>query len=123
MTAQISDKLEWNDTEWSISTIENKWPFTPKKAFGLEPERGFGWLVPGAPADLIVLDYDGATPLNAGALAWHLAFGLGSRHVRDVVVAGEVVLRARVPQKVDASAVRERSHAAAERLWARMAEL
>ncbi len=93
------------------------------EAFGLPPERGFGRLDPGCPADLVVLDYDAPTPINAQNLPWHLAFGMSARHVRDVIVAGEVVVRDRQPTRLDAMALRVRAREGAERLWARMAEL
>ena len=54
-----------------------------------------GTLEPGAPADLVVLDYDAPTPLDAASFAGHWIFGLSSRHVRDVMVAGEWVVRDR----------------------------
>ena len=42
----------------------------------------------GAPADLVVLDYAAPAPLHAGSFPGHWVFGLSSRHVRDVMVAG-----------------------------------
>jgi len=92
-------------------------------AFGLPAGSGFGWLGPGAPADLVVLDYDSPTPVTADNLAWHLAFGMSARHVRDVVVGGEVVVRNRNLIMADADELARESAAGAERLWARMAEL
>ncbi len=89
----------------------------------IREDAGFGWLHAGAPADLVVLDYDSPTPVHAGNLPWHLAFGISARHVRDVIVAGEVVVRNREPTKVAWTELRERAAAGAERLWARMAEL
>jgi putative selenium metabolism protein SsnA len=59
-------------------------------AFG---EPLLGRIEPGAPADLVVLDYDPPTPITEENLAGHWAFGLSSRHVRDVVVAGRGVVR------------------------------
>ena len=73
------------------------------------------------PGDWIVLDYDPPTPLSAGNLAGHVLFGLGTRHVRDVVVNGEVVVRNRVPLRVDAARIRARAREEAARLWRRMA--
>ncbi|MGD8903853.1 MAG: putative aminohydrolase SsnA, partial [Anaerolineae bacterium] len=35
----------------------------------------FGLLAKGAPADLILVDYDPPTPLDAGNLPWHMIFG------------------------------------------------
>jgi cytosine/adenosine deaminase-related metal-dependent hydrolase len=93
------------------------------EAFGLPAERGFGRLDPGCPADFVVLDYDAVTPVTAGSLPWHLAFGISARHVRHVVVAGEVVVRDGRLVREDVAELRRAGHAGAERLWARMAEL
>jgi cytosine/adenosine deaminase-related metal-dependent hydrolase len=72
-------------------------------------------------ADWIVLDYDPPTPLTAASLAGHVLFGLGARHVRDVVVNGEVVVRDRKSLRVDAERIRARAREEAVRLWGRMA--
>lgn len=93
------------------------------QVFGLSASQGFGRLSPGCPADFVVLDYDAPTPVHEGNLPWHLAFGMSARHVRHVVVAGEVVVRDGAPTKLDAAELRRRSHDGAERLWARMAAL
>lgn len=50
--------------------------------YSIDPELGLGVLAPGHPADLIVAD----VPSHV-----HLAYAFGNSHVRDVVVAGEVV--------------------------------
>jgi cytosine/adenosine deaminase-related metal-dependent hydrolase len=71
--------------------------------------------------DWIVLDYDPPTPLTAANLAEHVLFGMGTRHVRDVVVNGEVVVRDRQPVRVDAARIRARAREEAARLWRRMA--
>jgi cytosine/adenosine deaminase-related metal-dependent hydrolase len=73
------------------------------------------------PADWIVLDYDSPTPLSAANLAGHVLFGLGARHVRDVVVNGEVIVRDRRPVRVNAARIRARAREEAARLWKRMA--
>jgi cytosine/adenosine deaminase-related metal-dependent hydrolase len=73
------------------------------------------------PGDWVVLDYDPPTPLSAGNIPGHVLFGLGARHVRDVVVNGEVVVRNRVPLRVDAARIRARAREEAARLWSRMA--
>jgi putative selenium metabolism protein SsnA len=108
------------ETVWSW--LAGGWRMVTE-VFGLPPDRGFGSLEPGCPADVVVLDYDSPTPVHAGNLPWHLAFGLSARHVRDVIVGGRVVVRDRQPQLVEASELASHAHDSAERLWARMAEL
>jgi len=79
-----------------------------------------GLLEPGAAADVTVLDYPLTTPITEGSLPWHWMFGMSSRHVRDVVVAGRVVMSDRKLTAVDEEAVAAESFAAAKRLWSRM---
>lgn len=79
-----------------------------------------GTLRPGAPADLVVLDYPTPTPLTADNLAGHWVFGLSAAQVRDVLVAGELVVADRRSTRVDELEVAASGSREAERLWARM---
>jgi hypothetical protein len=47
-------------------------------------------------------------------------FGLSSRHIRDVFVAGEGVVRDRRLARIDRDELRMRSREVAEDLWGRM---
>lgn len=76
----------------------------------------------GALADLLVLDYLPATPLTGENLAWHVVFGLGSRHVEAVMVDGVWRMWARRPLSVNPSVVSEQAREAASAVWARMGE-
>lgn len=84
------------------------------RAFG---EPLLGRIEPGAPADLVVLDYDPSTPLGADNLAGHWVFGISARNVRDVVVAGRVVVRDRRLLQADTGTARATAQAHAGRLW------
>lgn len=86
-------------------------------------EATLGHLTPGAPADVVVLAYDPHTPLTPESLGAHLLFGLSSRHVRDVFVAGRPVVRNRRLVGLDEGALAARGRAAAEALFAKMASL
>jgi putative selenium metabolism protein SsnA len=79
-----------------------------------------GTLRPGAPADLVVLDYPSPTPVTADNLVGHWVFGLSPGHVRDVFVAGEPVVEDRRSVRVDELEVAAAGALEAERLWARM---
>jgi len=83
-------------------------------------EPSFGRVVAGAPADLVVLDYPAPTPLTAGTLAGHWTFGLSARAVRDVIVAGRVVVRERRLTAVDQDAIAADARPVAARLWERL---
>lgn len=80
----------------------------------------FGKLDAGAPADLVILDYDPPGELHGDNLAGHLLFGIDRSHVRSVMVAGRWALHDRRLAGVDASAVFARARAAARDLWSRM---
>lgn len=77
-------------------------------------------IVPGARADLVVLDYQGMTPLTASNVIEHLARGWTSAHVRDTMVGGSFVVRDRKLSNIDERELVQRARAAASRLWERM---
>lgn len=82
-----------------------------------------GTLAAGAPADLVVLDYTAPAPLSAASFAGHWVFGLSSRHVRDVMVAGEWVVRDRRLTRGDHRELALQARREAERLWRRLDEV
>jgi putative selenium metabolism protein SsnA len=86
-------------------------------------EPGLGRIEPGAPADLVVLEYDAPTPLTEENLAGHWIFGLTARHVRDVVVNGELVVADRRLTRIDQEKIAAHAVTVAERLWRRMEEI
>ena len=56
-------------------------------------------------------------------VAGHWIFGLGARHVRDVMVAGEWSVLDRRLARVDAAELTARCREAARRLWERLDEV
>lgn len=86
-------------------------------------EPGLGTIVPGAPADLTVLDYPASAPLTAGNLPGHWVFGNSPGYVRDVVVAGELVIADRRSTRVDEAKIAEQAAREARRLWARLEDV
>jgi putative selenium metabolism protein SsnA len=104
------------------------WPLAPLAEGARVAARSFGepllgTLEPGAPADLVVLDYDAPTPLDAATFAGHWIFGLSSRNVRDVMVGGEWVVTDRRLARVDQRELAAGARVAAERLWRRLDDL
>ena len=89
-------------------------------AFG---EPLLGVLQPGAPADLVVLDYAAPTPVHDQSFAGHWVFGLSARVVRDVMVAGEWVVVDRRLATVDQQQLAAEALGEAERLWQRLDEI
>jgi putative selenium metabolism protein SsnA len=90
------------------------------RAFG---EPLLGTLAPGAPADLVVLDYPAPTPLTAASLAGHWVFGLDARRVRDVYVTGEQVIADGRSTRLDEAGLAADSSAQAARLWRRLDDI
>jgi cytosine/adenosine deaminase-related metal-dependent hydrolase len=80
----------------------------------------FGRIEPGAPADLVLYDYQPSTELNAHTLPGHLAAGLLRAPVTGAVVAGEVVLEDGRLTGIDEAEVAARARECAGRVWARM---
>jgi putative selenium metabolism protein SsnA len=79
-----------------------------------------GTLQPGAPADIMVLDYPPPTPLGADDLVGHWVFGLSAAHLRDVYVAGELVIADHRSTRVDEAKLAAGSSQDAVRLWERV---
>ncbi|OGO58274.1 MAG: hypothetical protein A2Z32_04730 [Chloroflexi bacterium RBG_16_69_14] len=90
------------------------------EAFG---EPLLGSLVSGAPADVVVLRYPAVTPVDAGTLAAHWLFGIGAGSVRDVIAAGELVVRDGRPVRVDPGSLAAETRSGATRLWRRLDEI
>jgi cytosine/adenosine deaminase-related metal-dependent hydrolase len=79
-----------------------------------------GMLAPGAPADLILLDYRPATEFSNRTLLQHLSTGLLRSSVSGVMVAGHVVMDNGVLVTVDEREVAVRARECAARLWKRI---
>ncbi|HXP22120.1 MAG TPA: amidohydrolase family protein [Streptosporangiaceae bacterium] len=90
------------------------------RAFG---EPALGRIEAGAPADLAVLDYPAPDRVSVGSLAGHWLFGLSPAHVRDVLVAGELVVADRRPTRVDTDRLAAAAAAEVGRLRARLADI
>ena len=86
-------------------------------------EPRLGRITVGAPADITVLDYAAPTPVTAGAIAGHWIFGLSPGQVRDVVVAGELVVADRRSTRVDQAGLCAAAATEAGRLWARLEDI
>ncbi|MGC9333444.1 MAG: putative aminohydrolase SsnA [Anaerolineae bacterium] len=81
---------------------------------------GFGRLTLGAPADVILVDYDPPTPLDAGNLPWHVIFGIDGTNVDTTIVGGRVLMRHRELLTLDEEAIMARARELATKLWQRV---
>ncbi len=83
------------------------------------PDSPPGLLIPGAAADLILVDYHPTTPLTAGNLPWHILFGFEASMVTTTICAGKVLMRDRVLLTLDEAAITARSRELASEVWKR----
>lgn len=105
-----------DDPDWPIARLAAGARFAGL-AFG-EPD--LGRLEPGAPADIVVLDYAAPTPVRPETFAGHWTFGLSARSVRDVVVGGRLVVRDHRLVGLDADELVRRARREAAALWSRL---
>jgi putative selenium metabolism protein SsnA len=80
----------------------------------------FGQLAQGAPADLILVDYDPPTPLTADNLPWHIIFGVDGSGVDTTIVGGQVLMRHRQLMTLDEAEIMTRARELAGKLWQRV---
>lgn len=83
------------------------------------PGQVIGKLVPGAAADVILVDYHPFTPLTAGNLPWHILFGFEASMVTATIVAGRVLMRDRRALTLDEAAVAAAARDYAPKVWER----
>ena len=76
---------------------------------------------PGAPADLVLVDYRAATEFSSRTLIEHLWSGLLRAPISGVMVAGEPVVDNGVLVTTDEREVAARARECAARVWGRIA--
>jgi cytosine/adenosine deaminase-related metal-dependent hydrolase len=81
---------------------------------------GLGTITPGAPADLILVDYRPATEFTARTLPEHLWAGLLRAPVSSVLISGEIVMDNGIIVTVEERQISARARESAKRVWARM---
>jgi putative selenium metabolism protein SsnA len=85
------------------------------------PEAPLGVLVPGALADLILVDYHPTTPMTAGNLPWHIVFGFHESMVTTTIVAGKLLMKDRELLTLDEEAITARARQLVPDVWKRYA--
>jgi putative selenium metabolism protein SsnA len=86
-------------------------------------EPAHGTIAPGSPADLTVLGYLPPAPLTAENLPGHWVYGVSAGQVRDVIVAGQLVVADQCSTRVDEAEIAQQAAREAKLLWARLEEL
>jgi putative selenium metabolism protein SsnA len=107
------------EPEWTFGLMAEASAFVGQ----LLDEPDLGRIEPGAPADLVVLDYHPPAPLTGENAAGHWVFGLTAGNVRDVIVDGELVVADRRLTRSDQEKIAADAVAVTERLWRRMEEI
>jgi putative selenium metabolism protein SsnA len=79
-----------------------------------------GALKAGHYADVIIVDYNGPTPLNADTIQGHILFGIQGRHVDWTIINGRVVMKERELVGIDEAGLLAKSREAARKLWERI---
>lgn len=87
------------------------------------PDLPLGKLEAGAAADIILVDYQPTTPLDAGNLPWHILFGFESSMVTTTMVAGKILMQDRQLLTLDEADITARSRELATAVWQRFAQL
>ncbi|WP_345203902.1 amidohydrolase family protein [Fodinibacter luteus] len=103
-------------TAWPLARLAEGARFAGR----VHDEPLLGILRPGAPADLVVLEHPAPGTVTADTLADHWVLGLSSAQVRDVVVAGELVIADRRSTRLDEAEVAADGAREAARLRARL---
>jgi putative selenium metabolism protein SsnA len=102
--------------------IQMLWKHNARIARTFFPALGpqFGQLAVGAPADIILVEYDPPTPLSAANLPWHIIFGMDGTGVDTTIVGGQVLMRGRKLLTLDEVAIMARARELAGKLWQRI---
>lgn len=82
--------------------------------------RGLGEISPGAPADLVLVDYRPATELSSHTLREHLWTGLMRAPVSGAMVGGEILLDNGILVSADEREIAARARRCAKRIWRQM---
>ena len=78
-----------------------------------------GKLIPGALADVIVVDYDPPTPMYDAKIDSHILFGVSGRSVDTTIIGRRVVMQDRELLAIDEPDIIAKARMAAATLWQR----
>lgn len=102
------------------------WAEVPQMAFANNQkiaakffEKPLGKLVPGAYADIIVVDYCPWTPVSSDNYYGHVLFGVSGRAVESTIINGKFVMEDRKLLVVDEAEVAAKARELAAKVWER----
>jgi putative selenium metabolism protein SsnA len=100
-----------------VSALLYNNPKIAERSFGLP----LGELREGCPADVVVIDYDPPTPLDAGNTFGHIVFGMSQSAVDTTIVGGRVLMEnKRLTLDLDEPRINARARELAAKLWKRL---
>jgi cytosine/adenosine deaminase-related metal-dependent hydrolase len=100
-----------------VSALVCNNPKIAERSFGLR----LGELREGCPADVVVIDYDPPTPLDAGNTFGHIVFGMSQAAVNTTIVGGQVLMEnKRLTLDLDEPRINARARELAAKLWKRL---
>lgn len=100
-----------------VSALVFNNPKIAERSFGLP----LGELREGCPGDVVVIDYDPPTPLEAGNSFGHMVFGMSQAAVDTTIVAGKVLMEnRRLTLDLDEPRINARARELAAKLWKRL---
>lgn len=70
--------------------------------------------------NLVILDYQPSTHLDASNFLGHFLFGLDATHAQHVIANGELIVKDRIITKVDESAIKHKAQQLSQKLWSKM---
>lgn len=80
---------------------------------------GIGSIQPGAPADLILVDYQPITEMTTGNLPWQILFGFRDSMVTMTMVDGEILMKDRKLTQIDEKRVYSEARSRSKEVWKR----
>ncbi|HZW82423.1 MAG TPA: putative aminohydrolase SsnA [Candidatus Deferrimicrobium sp.] len=86
------------------------------KAFFSHP---LGKLIPGAYADVIIVDYNPPTSLDQNNINGHILFGMSGRAVDTTIINGKVLMEDRVLTGLDEAEINAKARELSRRVWER----
>jgi putative selenium metabolism protein SsnA len=87
------------------------------------PGVRLGVIEPGAAADLIFVDYQPFTELNAANIPWHIIFGFHDSMITSTMVAGNFLMRDRVLLTIDEERIMEEARRYSKIVWERFNQI
>ncbi|MBN2677822.1 MAG: putative aminohydrolase SsnA [Anaerolineaceae bacterium] len=116
--AYLSHKLINSDPRrMQADTIAGMAAYTNADLVTQQYGQTVGKIVPGAQADLIIVEYQPFTKLTPENLPWHIIFGFNESMIRSTIVAGKVLMEDRKLVSMNEKSITEEAKVLSEEIW------